>query len=218
MPDFLFSIPPDNTKLSTSANIAIQLAAIASRQVQNLRTRCIHPDGRDENVAEHSLMLAKVAPELAHVLHPKLDIHLVAHFATLHDDVEAYVGDTPTDILAGHDRETKEILEAQALTQLTEEYAAMPSYVELVRQYEAQSIPEARFVRAVDKLMVLLIHFPNEGKTLRRHYTRQAYLQSEADLLKRDSYKYGEFKAIMELRREIGREIAEQFLEDRRTT
>lgn len=211
---FLHTVPPSHAKLSDAANTAIQLAALASRQVANTRTRCVHPDGRAENVAEHSLMLAKVAPELARNLYPSLDVHLVAHFATLHDDVEAYVGDTPTDILAGHDSKAKEALEAQALTQLSKEYAAMPTYIELVRQYEAQAVPEARFVRAVDKLMVLLIHLPNEGDTLRQHYTYQSFLQSEATILQRDMHKYGEFEAIVHLRQELGKELAERFLKN----
>ena len=212
MSGFLFSIPPANTKLSAAANAAIQLAAIASRQAQNLRTRCVHPDGRAENVAEHSLMLAKVAPELAHRLYPHLDIHLVAHFASLHDDVEAYVGDTPTDSLADHSPADKEAREAQALAQLSKEYAAMTTYVGLVKQYEAQSLPEARFVRAVDKLMVILIHFPNQGATICAHYDHSSFLKSEANLLARDSYKYNEFEAIKHLRQELGKELADRYL------
>ncbi len=213
MTDFLFSIPLASPRLSDSANTALQLAALASRQVQNLRTRCVHPDGRAENVAEHSLMLAKVAPELARRLCPDLDIHLVAHFATLHDDVEAYVGDTPTDIVNGYHNETsKEELEANALEQLSKEYAAMKAYVDLIKQYEAQTVREARFVRAVDKLMVLLIHAPNEGKVLQEHYTYDSFLKSEAELLKRDGFKYGEFDVIKKLRQELGIEIAERHL------
>jgi 5'-deoxynucleotidase YfbR-like HD superfamily hydrolase len=88
----------------------------------------------------------------------------------------------------------------------------MSAYTRLIQQYEAQSVPEARFVRAVDKLMVLLIHFPNSGVVLRNNYTYDSFLKCEDDLLTRDGYKYGEFNLIMELRRELGKELADTYL------
>lgn len=141
--NFLFHIPKTNKKLSQAAQNAIELATLVSREAAINRTRCAHPDGRAENVAEHSLMLAKVAPELAHLLYPKLDENLVVRFATIHDDVEAYVGDTPTDLLANHDATVKAELEARGLQQLVKEYAHLPHFCERVKQYEAQSVPEA---------------------------------------------------------------------------
>ena len=210
--EFLFTVPDVEPGLSDGARVAIQMGALASRLVGVDRTRCDHPDGRAENVAEHSLMLAKVAPEVAHLLYPELDENLVARFATIHDDVEVYAGDTATDIPSNLDPVAKEVREAAGLNQLRKEYAHMPGYVELILQYEAQSVPEARFVRAVDKLMVLLIQFPNEGAVLRDNYTYDSYLQAESSLLARDAYKYGEFDQIIALRRELGQELADRFL------
>lgn len=210
--DFLFTKPDKQPDLSDAANTAIAMGAVASRLVQIERTRTIHPDGRAENVAEHSLMLGKVAPELAHQLYPELDVNLVTSYATLHDDLEAYVGDTPTDMLASLDLTDKEELEAAALYQFLQEYRNMPHYVSLVKQYEAQSTPEARFVRGVDKLMVLLIHLPNEGAILRQHYDRESFLEAEKQLLARDGHKYGEFTLIKKLRIELGQHIADTYL------
>lgn len=201
---FLFQIPQVEKSLSEAAVATIQMGGLASRQTSILRTRTHHPDGRDENVAEHSLMLAKVAPELAEMLYPKLDANLISRYATMHDDVEAYVGDTPTDIMAEHDPAAKAALEATGLQQLLTEYAHMPKYVQLIGQYESQSTPEARFVRAVDKLMVLLIHIPNKCATLMRHYDRESFIRNELKAMERDAYKYGEFDKILALRKEIG--------------
>lgn len=209
---FLYTIPKVNRKLSKGARVAIEMAALASRLVLIERTRCVHPDGKPENVAEHSLMLAKVAPELAHILYPNLDENLVARFAVLHDDVEAYVGDTATDILANLDQAAKEARESAGLEQLRQEYAHMPSYVRLIEQYETQSASEARFVRAVDKLMVLFIHLPNTGAVLKNHYTYDSFGEAERTLLDRDSHKYGEFDLIKQLRSEIGAELANDHL------
>jgi 5'-deoxynucleotidase YfbR-like HD superfamily hydrolase len=127
---FLFTIPTVPDDISAGAAAAIQMGALASQLVVEKRTRCVHPDGRAENDAEHSLMLAKVAPELARLLYPKLDENLVARFAALHDDVEAYVGDTPTDMLAHLDPDAKAVREAAGLKQLLKEYAHLPSYCE----------------------------------------------------------------------------------------
>lgn len=209
---YLFEIPEVDKRVSRFANIAIQVGALASRMVQIERTRCIHPDNRAENVAEHSQMVAMVAPELARELYPQLDQNLVARFGMVHDVIEAYVGDTATDMLAGHSEATKEELETMGLEQLCREYAHMPGFVDIVRRYEKQDEPEARFVRAVDKLMVMLIHFANNGETLRSLYTYESFLQNEAALLKRDAYKYGEFSEIIELRRELGQLLADRFL------
>lgn len=210
--NFLFVKPDDKPELSDAANTAIALGAISSRLVQIERTRTVHPDGRAENVAEHSLMLSKVAPELASALYPELDANLVASYSSLHDDLEAYVGDTPTDILASSSLTKKDELETAALQQLLQEYGHMPHYASLIQQYESQSTPEARFVRAVDKLMVLLIHLPNDGAVLRRHYARESFLEAEQQLLARDGYKYGEFELIKDLRIELGQYIADAFL------
>ncbi len=209
---FLFSVPATRDTLSDAARITIDMGALASRLVEVERTRCAHPDGRAENDAEHSFMLGKVAPELACALYPELDENLVARFAILHDDVEAYVGDTPTDVLSNLDQQSKDARESSGLKQLTKEFAHMQSYVRLIQQYEAQSVPEARFVRAVDKLMVLLIHFPNSGVVLQENYTYDSFLKSEKELMDRDGYKYGEFSLIMKLRHEIASELAKAYL------
>ena len=210
---FLYTVPQTPGDMSEAATTAIQMGALASQLASIERTRVSHKDGRAENDAEHSLMLAKVAPELAHMLYPELDANLVARFAALHDDVEAYVGDTPTDMLSNLDQAGKDALEQAGLQQLLKDYAYLPSYTTLIKQYEAQSVPEARFVRAVDKLMVLVIHVPNAGAVLRAHYTQEAFQQYEQDLLERDSYKYGEFDRIKDLRRELGKYLATTYLD-----
>lgn len=212
MHKFLFTIPAVNDGLSNAAKSSIQMGALASALVAVERTRVIHPDGRAENDAEHSFMLAKVAPELAHELYPELDDNLVARFAILHDDVEAYVGDTPTDALADLDQDSKDMRESNGLKQLAKEYSHMPRYIQFIEHYENQDVPEARFVRAVDKLMVLLIHLPNEGEVLKAHYTYDSFLKFEKELLDRDGYKYAEFTLVKELRQELGTALADMYL------
>lgn len=188
-----------------AADIALGLAAISSRLAQEKRTRLEHPDGRSENVAEHTLTLAKTAPELAIYMYPGLDPNLVARFATVHDDVEAYVGDTPTDIITDESLALKQQREQRGIARLIDEYSEVKSYVALITDYEAQKIPEARFVRVVDKLMPILSHFSNSGVLLKRLYDNETYLDPKrrSPTSARLLVEYPEFKEVIELREEL---------------
>lgn len=210
---FLFQKPYHDDRLSNQANLAIAIGALSSRLVNELRTRTVHPDNRRENVAEHTLMLVKVSISLAQEYYPDLDPGKVAIFASLHDDVEAYVGDTPTDSVAQHDPDAKKKREEAGLKKLISEYSVVaPMYVQGIKEYETQQIPEARFVRVVDKLMVELIHIPNKGAELRKYYdkssARQATLMN-AEKLKR---QYPEFGEMIDVRSEIARYLIATYI------
>lgn len=132
----LFSVPDHIDSLSDKANLSLAFGYLTSRLCAEERTRTVHPDGRNENVAEHSLMLVKVAVALAEKYYPNLNSGKVAIYASLHDDVEAYVGDTPTDHIANHSPTDKKQREAEALHQLEKEFSDItPAYVNHVKTY-----------------------------------------------------------------------------------
>ncbi len=211
-PEFFFKIPDYENGLSRAANIAIQMGAMSSRLVLEERTRCVHPDGRAENVAEHGFMLAKVAPELVAELYPALDENLVARYAGIHDDVEAYVCDTATDRITPQGMLDKKEREKRGIEQLKLEYAHIPSYVQRVSEYEEQIIPEARAVRVVDKLMVLLIHLPNNGTVLKQNYTSEQLLDNSRRKATELHDEYPDFKALIDLRKELTHHAADLYL------
>ncbi|HET7630108.1 MAG TPA: HD domain-containing protein [Candidatus Saccharimonadales bacterium] len=209
---FYFERPEMVDGLSTPANLAIAIGAIASRLVREERTRTNHPDGRLENVAEHSLMLVKVAVALAQEFYPDLDAGKVAIAAANHDDVEAYVGDTPTDRINGNDLTSKAEREAIGLHQLTKEYGDLaPTYVKAVGQYEAQTDPHDRFVRVVDKLMTLLIHLPNDGQSIKDNYPKDEFIRLTEEAHQRLITEYPDFAELVELRRELAYHLAELY-------
>jgi 5'-deoxynucleotidase YfbR-like HD superfamily hydrolase len=176
--EVFFKKPEYDDRVSAPVNLAIAMGAMASRLAREERTRTHHPDGRSENVAEHALMLVKVATRLAREYYPHLDSGLIAVLSADHDDVEAYVGDTATDRISDSERHAKHEREAHGLSLLQQEYVDIsPSYVNDVTSYELQETAEAEFVKIVDKWMVLLIHIPNEGKTIVENYTYEEYLQ-----------------------------------------
>lgn len=199
---------------SDAANIALGMSNLAHRLANEPRTRLEHPDGRAENVAEHSLALSKVAPELASLLYPTLDQNLVARYATLHDDVEAYVGDTATDFISEKALRQKKIREANGTSRLRQEYSSLPTYINLIDTYEAQVVPEARFVRLVDKIMPILFHFTNAGKVLKRKYDRTTYLDpnSRSPTNEKLLEEYPEFEKLVSLRKELTKLMADTYL------
>jgi putative hydrolase of HD superfamily len=202
-PTFLFQLSAPLTDASDIAQTTLHLAEIAGRLALEERTLVTHPTGRAENVAEHSNMLAIIAPALAEKYYPDLDANLVARYAPIHDIVEAYVGDTPTHDISAEGLTAKERLEKWGLEQLLADFAWLPSFTALVESYEVQQVPEARFVRVCDKLMPLLVHFVEKGKTLRASITAEALLQNSTERAAALRRQYPEFETIIRLREEL---------------
>lgn len=210
---FLYAVPPYDNSLMHATNVAIATGSLASRLVQEQRTRTTHPDGRRENVSEHSHMLAKVAYALACDMYPQLDRGKVVLYATLHDDVEAYVGDTPTDVITKDGRKSKKEREAKGMEQLVHEWSPIaPEYAVHAALYEAQEDAEARFVRVVDKLMVLLIHIPNKGEALKGHWTFTSLIQNAIEVANDLYSQYPEYGDLINVRTELSVHVAKAYL------
>lgn len=202
--EFKFEIPTYRPGVSKEANFILQVSAMSGRLALENRTLVNHIDGRPENVAEHAHMLGKAAMITAFEFHPELSPGLVSMLANVHDDLEAYAGDTPTHHLTAELQATKDELEKAALKQLVKEYEHIPSYVNLVKMYEEQEVPEARFVRVLDKLMPITVHFIEGGVTLREGKELQTWLDEfysprTIQLLK----QYPEFEKLIRVRHEL---------------
>lgn len=143
-----------------------------------------YPDGEPENDAEHSFMLALVAPEIAASLELELDSGLMSRYATVHDLVEIKTGDIATFQISDEQLHKKAELEHEALIELSKE---LPSYTaHTLVEYESQATPEARFVRYIDKLLPIVVDIVGDGeRVLREDYyvTDQAQLQEKLNAL-----------------------------------
>ena len=142
-----------------------------------------HEDGkRLETDTDHTVMLAVIACALAERINAEgkrfpshYDVGRVAQFAIVHDLVEAYAGDTNSLIArtdAGPDdaTRTKEAREAAALARIRSEFAVdFPWLTDTIDEYESLVSPEARFVKALDKVLPKITHLLNGGATLRQH-------------------------------------------------
>lgn len=125
-----------------------------------------YADGERENDAEHSYMLALVAPEIAEALELPLDTGRISQFAIVHDLVELKTGDMATFLFSKSEQDSKELTERAALEQLLMELPPHTSH--LLARYESQAEPEARFVRYADKLLPLVIDTIGCGERVMR--------------------------------------------------
>lgn len=148
-----------------------------------------HDDGTTpESDTDHTVMLGLIATALA--ASTNLDVGLVAQYALVHDLVEVYAGDTNTlGGLTTEGKADKKAREEAALARLFVEFGDGPLHhvADALMSYERQKAPEARFVRAVDKLMPKITHILNGAVTLRRQGVdpvRQAarYVEQRAEI------------------------------------
>jgi len=132
---------------------------------------------RDENSAEHSWSLALLAGALAKKIDPTLDIGRVCQLAVVHDLLEVYAGDTS--IWDEQKISSKKAREAKAVKKIEASFAEFPWIIAMIKEYEAQKTPEAKFVNAVDKYLAIAVRYISEqsgGKFYKdKKVTREMY-------------------------------------------
>lgn len=109
------------------------------------------PNGEREDDVQHSYSLAILAPELRKQLYPHLDNNKVQGFANAHELLEIATGDVATFNLTEKQLEEKHQREQRAKEKLMKRLT--PELGQNLEEYERQDTPEARFVRAVDKIL-----------------------------------------------------------------
>jgi 5'-deoxynucleotidase YfbR-like HD superfamily hydrolase len=139
-----------------------------------------YPDGGRENDSEHSFHLALSATELAADYYPDLDVGLVSQFSLVHDLPESYTGDVWTFNIKDEDRAKKEAAEKEATARLLAELP--PHTAQLLERYEAQTEPEARFVRFVDKILPAIINImAGDANTFKEDFDIKSVEELAAD-------------------------------------
>ncbi len=138
------------------------------REAERLKSvlRSAHTStGRPESTAEHTWRLCLMAMVFAPHLHaegaPPLDIARVLQLCVIHDLGEAISGDIPAvDQALVPDKSERERADLLTLMAPLPE-ALRERYLALWEDYEHARTPEARVVKALDKLETLLQH--NQG-------------------------------------------------------
>jgi putative hydrolase of HD superfamily len=139
------------------ADAIVELGELALAFGRQLRSTC-HPDGTTrESGTDHTVMLGLVGCALAR------------QYALVHDLPEAYVGDTCTlRTLSADAQADKERREQAASWRISEQFvASLPWVGNTLVDYEARLAPEARYIKALDKLMPKITQVLNGASTVR---------------------------------------------------
>lgn len=147
----------DQTLAATQAKDALFVLGNLTAKFSTVERAPRYPDGHRETDVEHSFHLALSATELAASHYPELDLGLVTQFSLVHDLPEVYTGDVWTFNITDEQRSKKEAAEKLATERLLKELPAHTAG--LLRRYEEQIEPEARFVRFIDKILPAIINF-----------------------------------------------------------
>lgn len=136
-----------------------------------LRRSYLLDGSRFENSAEHSWHVALMALALAEHAREPVDTGRVVKMLLVHDVVEIDAGDTYVYAPRTDGKEAREREGAERLFGLLPEDQGRELRA-LWEEYEAQSSPEARFARSVDRLMPFLHNVHSEGRSWREHGVR----------------------------------------------
>ncbi len=147
-------------------NDIIQLASTIL-DFGKVNRQTFHQDGlRPESDTDHTVMLGIIAASLAKKMYVDLDVGLITQFALIHDFVEVYAGDTPTLMNVGDDFfKEKANRELQAFERLKKEFGGSFTWIHtMIEKYEKLDTKEARFVKALDKILPKLTVILNNAK------------------------------------------------------
>lgn len=148
------------------------------------RQALVKPDNnRKENSAEHSWHIAMLANTLKDYAETPVDILRVVNMLLIHDIVEIDAGDTfafaqQSDLDGQHEKEL------QAANRI---FGLLPqeqgdSLKTLWLEFEAAQSHDARFAKAMDRILPLIQNMQNEGGSWARHTV------SKSQVLRRNQY------------------------------
>ncbi|MFN3014617.1 HD domain-containing protein [Vibrio coralliilyticus] len=133
------------------------------------RTRVKSADGRLENSAEHSWHVALMAILMEEHANEPVDIARVVKMLLLHDIVEIDAGDTFVyDVAASAVQEEKELAAAQRLFAMLPEEQGK-ELLELWLEFERAESADAKFGKALDRIIPMLLNYHNNGQSWQEH-------------------------------------------------
>lgn len=184
----------------------IKLAKLLMRFARVNRATYLDINRTPESDTDHTVMLSVIACAVAAQLCPELDLGKVAHYALVHDLVEAYTGDVSTFRYEKVDFSAKEAAEAEAIKKIKKDFGkTFPWIHETIEAFESLKDPEARFVKTLDKSMPTLTILNTDNKQTEEMFDhaedleRNEKIRSEA---LRSSYAHDQLIA-MEMREKL---------------
>ncbi|ELC9519989.1 HD domain-containing protein [Vibrio alginolyticus] len=153
-------------RLETQLALVIELDKLKSIL---RRTRVKSAEGRLENSGEHSWHVALMAILMEEHANAPVDICRVMKMLLIHDVVEIDAGDTFVyDTAASQEQAEKEIRAAERL------FGMLPSDQEqellaLWHEFEAAQTDDAKYAKALDRLIPMLLNYHNNGQSWKEH-------------------------------------------------
>ncbi|GLX76846.1 phosphohydrolase [Thalassotalea insulae] len=148
-------------------------------------------NNRQENSAEHSWHIAMMALTLHPYASEPIDINRVVQMLLLHDVVEIDAGDTfafaADEALAG--QHAKELAAVERIFGLLPEQQYQHCKV-LWLEFEQAETADARFAKAMDRVLPLLQNMKNNGGSWRNHQIKKT------QVLNRNKYLAGSAPAL----------------------
>lgn len=133
------------------------------------RTRVKSADKRLENSAEHSWHVALMAILMEEHANEPVDIARVVKMLLLHDVVEIDAGDTFVyDTAASAEQEEKELKAAQRLFGMLPQEQGEQLF-ELWTEFESANSADAKFAKALDRIIPMLLNYHNQGQSWQEH-------------------------------------------------
>ncbi len=147
--------------------------------------RLPHDENRQENSAEHSWHVALMALMLAEYAEQPVDISRVVVMILIHDLVEIDAGDlfAFAEQVDHAEQELKELAAAKRIFGLLPEDSGQ-HYLTLWLEFEAAETADARFAKAMDRVLPVFQNMQNEGGSWARHGVTKAQIVSRNEYLK----------------------------------
>ncbi|EOD79292.1 putative hydrolase [Grimontia indica] len=136
------------------------------------RTRIKSDNDRLENSAEHSWQVALMALLLEEHANEPVDVAKVVKMLLLHDVVEIDAGDTFVyDLEAAKLQPEKELKAAKRIFGMLPE-DQRDALMALWLEFEAGETPEARYGKALDRMLPMLLNYHSDGQSWKEHGVR----------------------------------------------
>jgi putative hydrolases of HD superfamily len=158
-----------------------------------IRRNYINGGQRLENTAEHSWQVALQAVLLSEYASEPVDVLRVVKMLLIHDIVEIIAGDTYIyDLELKDEQAESELAAAETL------FGMLPpdqkeALKELWLEFEAKQTPDARFAKAMDRLLPLLQNYQAGGRSWREHDVSRSMVENNARNIRPGSEKLWEY-------------------------
>ncbi|WP_418642137.1 HD domain-containing protein [Vibrio chaetopteri] len=163
------------------------------------RTRIRSAESRFENSAEHSWHVAMMALLFQEHANEPVDITKVIKMLLLHDIVEIDAGDTFVyDVQASQLQEQKELEAAERLFGMLPEDQGEELFT-IWREFEQAESSEAKFAKALDRLIPMLLNYHNQGQSwIENKVTETQAIQVNQKIEKGSQVLWDKAKSLIE--------------------